>query len=258
MNYLINDSIIYDSKLGLLYIDAMENAIKLTTTLNRLLLVLIQNNNEVLDREILLKRVWEEHDQVVSDNNLNSSISVLRRHLSSLSHIEIITTIPKVGIKFSAIINNIDETDSKEKVSIAPSIEQPIEKDKVLNSYILNNKYLEIGLIAIIIFCLVYLFKNYFFTTRIEYPVVGQIDQCTIRYINSYHKPDTRTINFTNLKEKLNNLDLDCKKSATLFYYDMSIVTNTKNKDNNYLFLSYCPTIPKKNTTVNCENFYVQ
>ncbi len=83
MNYLINNHINYDSHQGLLYIDDVNNALKLTTTLNRLLLVLVQNNHDIVDRETILRRVWEEHNQVVSDNNLNSSVSVLRRHLSS-------------------------------------------------------------------------------------------------------------------------------------------------------------------------------
>lgn len=56
MKYLINN-IIYDSHQGLLYRDNIDDAIKLTTTLNRLLLVLVQNNGEVLDRETLLSRV---------------------------------------------------------------------------------------------------------------------------------------------------------------------------------------------------------
>ncbi|MEX5923894.1 winged helix-turn-helix domain-containing protein [Providencia hangzhouensis] len=99
---MINNHINYDSHQGLLYIDDVNNALKLTTTLNRLLLVLVQNNHDIVDRETILRRVWEEHNQVVSDNNLNSSVSVLRRHLSSFSDDEIITTVPKVGIKFSA------------------------------------------------------------------------------------------------------------------------------------------------------------
>ena len=106
MKYLINN-IIYDSHQGLLYRDNIDDAIKLTTTLNRLLLVLVQNNGEVLDRETLLSRVWDEHNQVASDNNLNSSISVLRRHLSSFFEEEIITTIPKVGIKFDAKLQSL-------------------------------------------------------------------------------------------------------------------------------------------------------
>ncbi|SPZ21956.1 DNA-binding transcriptional regulator BaeR [Providencia rettgeri] len=166
MNYLINNHINYDSHQGLLYIDDVNNALKLTTTLNRLLLVLVQNNHDIVDRETILRRVWEEHNQVVSDNNLNSSVSVLRRHLSSFSDDEIITTVPKVGIKFSAdlkieneqqeisdnnhkaLFTSEEELDSSSKVPEG-TFPQAVENKK---SYMLNNRYVEISLIGLIIF----------------------------------------------------------------------------------------------------------
>ncbi|MEY0975761.1 transcriptional regulator [Providencia rettgeri] len=272
MNYLINNHINYDSHQGLLYIDDVNNALKLTTTLNRLLLVLVQNNHDIVDRETILRRVWEEHNQVVSDNNLNSSVSVLRRHLSSFSDDEIITTVPKVGIKFSAdlkieneqqeisdnnhkaLFTNEEELDSSSKVPEG-TFPQAVENKK---SYMLNNRYVEISLIGLIIFCLLYLFKSYFFASRTEYPEVGRIDQCSIRYINSYHKPDTTTISFATIQNELTKLNLDCKKPATVFYYNVGIVANDKNLYDNFLFLSYCPTVPKESATVSCENFYVK
>ncbi len=270
MKYLINNIINYDSHQGLLYSDDIDNAIKLTTTLNRLLLVLVQNNHDVLDRETILHRVWEDHNQVVSDNNLNSSISVLRRHLSSFFDGEIITTIPKVGIKFSAVLefeNNAEDItpntlnsssllEDENTIPIKTEIETKVVTTK--KNYMLNNRYLEVALIGIIIFCLLYLFKSYFFANRIEYPEVGRIDQCSIRYINSYHKPDTTTVSFSLLQKKLADLNIDCKKSATVFYYNVGTLTHDRNLHDNFLFISFCPSTPKDNTTVSCENFYVK
>lgn len=270
MKYSINNYITYDSYQGLLYTENINDALKLTTTLNRLLLVLVQNNHEVVDRETILRRVWEEHNQVVSDNNLNSSVSVLRRHLSSFSDDEIITTVPKVGIKFSAdlkIKNEHAEINDNHDKSLFSSEEEQDSSSKGLEetnhqavedkkNYMLNNRYVEISLIGIIIFCLLYLFKSYFFANQTEYPEVGRIDQCSIRYINSYHKPDTTTISFATIQDELAKLNLDCKKPATVFYYNVGIATQSKN--NNFLFLSYCPVTPKGNATVSCENFYVK
>ncbi|HFF8523965.1 TPA: transcriptional regulator [Providencia rettgeri] len=273
MKYLINQHVTYDSNQGLLYTSHVDDAIKLTTTLNRLLLVLAQNNGEVLDRETLLRRVWEEHNQVVSDNNLNSSISVLRRHLSSFFDNEIISTIPKVGIKFSANLTvetteeqpeeTILEISASSSLSAEPTLEID-EKTEIKTetpakkAYILNNRYLEITLIVVIIFCLLYLFKSYFFANRTEYPEVGQIDQCSIRYINSYHKADTRSMSFSVLKDRLKSLNIDCKKPATIFYYNVGIITQNKNFDDDYLFLSYCPKTAKDGATISCENFYAK
>lgn len=273
MKYLINQHVTYDSYQGLLYTSDVDDAIKLTTTLNRLLLVLAQNNGEVLDRETLLRRVWEEHNQVVSDNNLNSSISVLRRHLASFFDEEVISTIPKVGIKFSANLTFITPEEQLEEItvethpSLSTSSEPSLETNEqneikpeapVKKAYILNNRYLEITLVVVIIFCLLYLFKSYFFANRTEYPEVGQIDQCSIRYINSYHKADTRTMSFAVLKERLEKLNIDCKKPATVFYYNVGIITQNKNFNDDYLFLSYCPKTAKDGATISCENFYVK
>ncbi|MFP4816776.1 winged helix-turn-helix domain-containing protein [Providencia hangzhouensis] len=105
MNYLINNHINYDSHQGLLYIDDVNNALKLTTTLNRLLLVLVQNNHDIVDRETILRRVWEEHNQVVSDNNLNSSVS----YSDAIYHLFLMMKLSrlylKLGLNFLLIEN---------------------------------------------------------------------------------------------------------------------------------------------------------
>ncbi|WP_413495911.1 winged helix-turn-helix domain-containing protein [Morganella psychrotolerans] len=270
MKYLINHHIVYDSHQGLLYTDNIDEPTRLTTTLNRLLLVMVQNCGEILDREMLLQRVWQDYNQVVSDNNLNSNISVLRRHLSSFSDDEMIITVPKIGIKFTAQleypdINNEEPSQdqsmpSSELTDDVVIMEQqpssvPASEKK---SHILNNRYIEISLVIVIIFCLLYLFKSYFFTSQKEYPEVGRIDQCSIRYINSYHQPDSQSMNLTKLQDKLSVLNIDCKKPATIFYYNVGLTTDDTDNDGKFLFISYCPKTPKDNTMVSCENFHVK
>ncbi|MEL5367330.1 helix-turn-helix domain-containing protein, partial [Serratia nevei] len=81
----------------------------LTATLNRLLALFVKNNNLVLSREHVLEKVWEEHGQVASDNNLNNSMSVLRKILATLGEEDILVTLPRQGFSFTAKeINTID------------------------------------------------------------------------------------------------------------------------------------------------------
>nr|ELR5245692.1 helix-turn-helix domain-containing protein [Providencia rettgeri] len=200
MKYLINQYVTYDSFHGVLYASNDDNIIKLTTTLNRLLLILVQNNGAILAREDLLHRVWKEHNQVVSDNNLNSSISVLRRHLSCFFKEDIIITIPKVGVKFS--VNEVLELpptkNENSKLDLLmpylesnkeSSIENTKKRSEVYNEenkinpgvVIKNNikigkHFTEILLVVIIITIFIYVFKYYFFINRNEYPEIGQVD----------------------------------------------------------------------------------
>ncbi len=105
------------------------------------------------------------------------------------------------------------------------------------------------------LFLLIIPFKSYFFASRTEYPEVGRIDQCSIRYINSYHKPDTTTISFATIQNELTKLNLDCK-AGNCFYYNVGIVANDKNLYDNYFVL--LPNSTEESATVSCENFYVK
>ncbi len=115
---------------------------------------------------------------------------------------EIITTVPKVGIKFSAdlkIENEQQEISDNNHKALFTSEEELDSSSKVpegtfprqskIKSYMLNNRYVEISLIGLIIFAYYTFLKVISLQSRTEYPEVGRIDQCSIRYINSYHKP---------------------------------------------------------------------
>ncbi|MDR9963976.1 winged helix-turn-helix domain-containing protein [Enterobacter cloacae subsp. cloacae] len=53
--------------------------VELSLATSRLLNALIDANNSQVSRTELLEKVWEEHGLVVSDNNLNRNISLLRK-----------------------------------------------------------------------------------------------------------------------------------------------------------------------------------
>ncbi|MGG1905320.1 winged helix-turn-helix domain-containing protein [Enterobacter ludwigii] len=70
---------------------------------NRLLLEMVKRKNEILNRNELIKNVWEDYGFTSSNNSLNVAVSELRKAFSSLGKDpQIISTIPKVGLQFVA------------------------------------------------------------------------------------------------------------------------------------------------------------
>ena len=103
MRYIINNNIIYheDSfEIGSVHDDVAP--LPLTSTQNRLLLLLIRNHDIMLSREMLLEQVWQTHGQVASGSNLNNGISTLRKMFSALEAEDVIVTLPRQGFKFVA------------------------------------------------------------------------------------------------------------------------------------------------------------
>lgn len=106
MKYIINLIVVYtpSEKTLALHNDPSQK-VNLSNPANRLLLELIKFNGTTLERETLLRNVWEDYGFTGSNSNLNTYISELRKSFSSLSeNIKIITTVPKVGFRLDAEI----------------------------------------------------------------------------------------------------------------------------------------------------------
>jgi TolB-like protein/Tfp pilus assembly protein PilF len=89
------------------------------------LLVLVENRGEVLEKEELMKRVWP--DSFVEENNLNQSISALRKALGETAAAQnYIATVSKRGYRFIAEVKEYFEED-------AP-IEPAFEKGAAINA----------------------------------------------------------------------------------------------------------------------------
>jgi DNA-binding winged helix-turn-helix (wHTH) protein len=77
------------------------------------LLYFVRHPGELLEKEEMMRAIWT--DTVVEENNLNQSISVLRRVLGE-RHDEhrFIVTVPGRGYKFVAEVGRIDEAEKPE------------------------------------------------------------------------------------------------------------------------------------------------
>ena len=99
MNYLIENQIIFNAEDNSLSLRGdSESKIAVSNPARRILLLLIEQQGMVVDRETFFKKVWDDYGLTASNNNLNHCISKLRKVMVTLGYLnEFIVTVPKVG-----------------------------------------------------------------------------------------------------------------------------------------------------------------
>lgn len=118
MKYIINDCVCFDSADGTLCRMDSGDIITLPLPAQRLLLLIITSEGEILKREYLMEAVWDKYGLTGSGSNLNQYLSILRRSVSAFGCEDFIITIPKVGIqlsenvRISELIESYDGTDT--------------------------------------------------------------------------------------------------------------------------------------------------
>lgn len=112
MIYLIENKILFNPEDNTLSLqNDPENQVSISNPARRVLLLLIEQQGTVVQRDILFKKVWDDYGLVSSNNNLNHCISKLRKVINTLGHTdEVIITVPKVGflLKKEITISAID------------------------------------------------------------------------------------------------------------------------------------------------------
>ncbi|MGL6014055.1 MAG: winged helix-turn-helix domain-containing protein, partial [Shewanella oncorhynchi] len=112
--YLINDMVLFmpdENRLTPLGKRGSETI--LNTPVNRCLLLLLQNPGEIVRQETILAEVWEKHGQYVTMNTLYQNILLLRRGMKNAGILmSAIKTIPKVGVKFTGKVQQVEESES--------------------------------------------------------------------------------------------------------------------------------------------------
>jgi pimeloyl-ACP methyl ester carboxylesterase/DNA-binding winged helix-turn-helix (wHTH) protein len=82
------------------------------------LCVLVENAGRLLKKEDLLQRLWP--DTVVEENNLNKSVSLLRKALGKSANGQAyIETVPRLGYRFTAAVNGISAPGASQGVAEA-------------------------------------------------------------------------------------------------------------------------------------------
>ena len=87
--------------------------VPLTPKCFEILLMLVENSGQVIDKEVLMKRVWP--DSFVEDGNLTYNISVLRKALGERTNEHLyIVTVPGRGYRFVADVTEVCRHETEE------------------------------------------------------------------------------------------------------------------------------------------------
>ncbi|CAI0817408.1 DNA-binding transcriptional regulator PhoP [Serratia entomophila] len=256
MRYIINNNIKYhEDRSELVSLHKHTEPLQLTATLNRLLSALVRNNNQVLSRETLLMQVWEAHGQVASGNNLNNTISILRKMFASLGEEEIIVTLPRQGFMFTA--TTLKTADSQAEKLEGPDVEAvAATAASTVRGF---QRFKLTSLVALVLLATgsvawAWQDAGYLPASMID---AGSIDNCSVRFITSYHKPGTRQIDLSHLRDMLKQRPhIQCQEPATLLYYDTQTLAPTGSGYSRASYFYYCPQAKMADGNVQCENFY--
>jgi len=97
------------------------SAIKLTSKSFELLQLLLENHGEIVSREEILRKVWE--DEFVEDSNVNVQIAILRKILGTGN--DFIQTISKRGYCFTAkVVENNKDAPEESALQSAPQSDE--------------------------------------------------------------------------------------------------------------------------------------
>jgi DNA-binding winged helix-turn-helix (wHTH) protein len=127
MIYNINGKLLFndaDYSLRFLQADGDVESSTLPRAPGLLLKLMVEHNNMLLSREFLLQEIWDNNGLVGSGNNLNNTVSILRRKLAFYDQDMIIKTIPKEG--FLASIEHLCVEDDM-------ILNQPAEEEIIIN-----------------------------------------------------------------------------------------------------------------------------
>lgn len=125
MKYKINALIYYDATDGAISLEKESVDTHLSITANALLFYFIQHPG-VVNRDEVLKRVWDDNGLVSSNSNLNQYLSLLRKTFRHYGIENIIVTIAKGRLEFNPDISVELIDDSTLLPSTQPDEEAPI------------------------------------------------------------------------------------------------------------------------------------
>lgn len=213
MNYIIELDVFFapeDKTLSLS--NDRNNSVSLSNQANRLLLEMVISKNEVLNREDLIKRVWEDYGFTSSNNSLYVAVSEIRKAFSSLGkNPQIITTIPKVGFRFEGVVLPVSVD---QKLTITPN---EIEKN-VGRSIILTHKVIILTLMIMVIFSLSWLIRTHIkneLKTDIEYKKLMYTDNLCKIYMLGH---DVYGLN--DIKNDIERELFKCEKQRVDIFYE--------------------------------------
>lgn len=229
MDYLFDNNILYRSSDGTLqYLEGgSEETVTLPPVLNRILLLLVINQGQVITKEEFLIKVWDNYGKPGSSNTLNQYLSTLRGIFSNYLGKKPIVTIPKQGymLSFDINITIIEDdltlkTDEILKEENIPTTHATASSSPIVFSLERKKQaafYIFILIIAITV--TVIISKKSDSSITIHPHALGKIDKCTV-YTFSEHKTELqKKSEMEAVLQQANKYNLNCGANINFYYY---------------------------------------
>lgn len=280
MYFLLNKCLKFNPDVNeISLINDQHNSVVLSKPATRLLLTLIQNANNVVTRDFLLKNVWEDYGYTPSNNNLYMAISELRKAFTSLwKDIDLIKTVPKVGLMLETTIDVFEKKDGTLKKQ--PSIDYSAEEKEIksetiasvksdefpisyneMNASFIKDKRSHVKIKALISLVIVIPSIIYFISTfEKKLPIGISKDEYAFKYgtcevfshdLSIGHVSD-REIFKSDIIEKLKQYDISCVNVKKNIYYQTSL--GRGNNKESY-FIAACTYIHNSDSR-KCETIH--
>ncbi|WP_437750000.1 winged helix-turn-helix domain-containing protein (plasmid) [Enterobacter mori] len=236
MKFIINSTILFDVSEKTLSND--KNSIRLPNPAARLLLVLLENKDQQIGRNELLKRVWDDYGITASGNSLTNNLRTLKLGFSSLGVENIIESVPKVGVTFSPVQVELSEIASDYVTSQQAGM-MPIEiKSKTIMHSI-------IALLVVLVSALVFFVINNFFEKKMTWVHFGEYKKCHLYHADKIASGDAENYLNSKLKTFLNER---CQTETNVYYDNANTGKNITD-----VFLAVCG-LNEKGSIDECEN----
>lgn len=248
MKYLIDLTMLYEVDTGMIMINGEEeSSIKLSNQAGRLLYELIINNGKTLDRDDLIKKVWEDHGFSGSSVSLNVAISEIRKAFRTLGCDPLlIKTIRGKGFSLAAHIEH-----HTVRPPVVPALNEQSASE--VNDALLHKKdadppkriitvpalLISLGMLLVLVIGAVILLLH----QRVSYAdsmndsdmhLLGKVDRCTV-YLIDKNMFQPRQHYFNHVKEVIAKQHIDCQHQVADAYYSRF----KKSQMENY-FLAIC------------------
>lgn len=245
MIYILNNDVKYDPLSATLYAPAHHpETLSLSRARNEILFLFVTNNQKLLTREFLMKKVWENQRLDSSNNNLNNHISMLRKALALCGCHDIIQTIAKQGLIFNAeTVEMISQHTSEKQFSpidpLLPALSSSVAGKEKWSSRIMNKKTLWFSLFLAFTLLLPSLYENLRLSILRE--EVFRTDQCRFYIVDDFTKSLSREKLLNRIKYFIKNKSLNCKDSKVNVYFFYDDRKNAIGQTLSTELVGYCP-----------------
>ena len=238
MAYILDGKILFDSEQSILQCLNGDEEVTLSAPAKRLLLTFVLHNGQVLNKEQLLKKVWEEHHFAPTEANLNNNLSILRKSFAKLDKTKsYINTVPKIGFRLDSLITESIGDSICESNSFSAGLISK-KTSKTISKILLPSLYTTVSMAFLCFF--------------IFYFVEPQLAKFKIGECKLYTKKSWSNDEVMRVKKILLDEKIDCKSAKDIFYEDngfnssrekisfVGVCIDNKKNDNTYVS---CTTI---------------